>query len=207
MLPEPGPLFPSLLIWKHFCPEWPSLVPTLHPCYLRSHGAASISWQSASPDKWSALFFRASVIAVFLVHLGHHDNTASALNPSHLVKSSSTNEQKSKRGRFLDSLPRQKRGSERPFHQWGATSIAPQEVCCHCSEKGVLKMKRGQTGKLQNKLQALTTVLKPQPCCAFRCYIFPFNREILQALRSTYHGQVLCRCCGAEGLVEDLDQV
>lgn len=47
----------------------------------RSHGAGSkrsISWQSASPAKWSALFFRASVIAVFLVHLGHHDNTASA---------------------------------------------------------------------------------------------------------------------------------
>lgn len=63
-------------------------------------------------------------------------------------------------------------------------------------EKEVLKMKRGQTGKSQNKLQALTTVLKPQPCCAFRCYIFPFNGEILQALRSTYHGQVLCRCCG-----------
>ena len=99
----------------------------------RSHGAGSkrsISWQSASPAKWSALFFRASVIAVFLVHLGHHDNTASAPNPSHLVKSSSTNEQKSKHGRFLDSLPRQKRGSERPFHRWRATSITPQEVCC-----------------------------------------------------------------------------
>nr|XP_020744644.1 adenylate kinase isoenzyme 5-like [Odocoileus virginianus texanus] len=40
----------------------------------------------------------------------HHDNTASALNPSHLVESSSANEQKSKRGHFLDSLPTQKRG-------------------------------------------------------------------------------------------------
>ena len=123
----------------------------------RSHGAGSkrsISWQSASPAKWSALFFRASVIAVFLVHLGHHDNTASAPNPSHLVKSSSTNEQKSKRGRFLDSLPRQKRGSERcgPSTDEGPQVLPLKRFVASCFEKGVLNMKRSQTGKLQNKL-------------------------------------------------------
>ena len=98
-------------------------------------------------------------------------------------------------------------GVRGPSTNEGPQVLPLKRFVASCSEKGVFKMKRGQTGKLQNKLQVLTTMLKPQSCFTFRCYIFPFNREILQALRSTYHGQVLCRCCGAEGLVEDLDQV
>lgn len=113
--------FPPSLYGSTSAQSGPPLFPLSIPVISgdRSHGAWSkhgTSWQSASPAKRSASFLRASVIAVFLVHLGHRDNAASDLNPSHLVESSSTNEQKSKRGRFLDSLPRQKRGSERPFH-------------------------------------------------------------------------------------------
>ena len=31
--------------------------------------------------------------------------------------------------------------------------------------------------------------------------------DTTERLHSLHHGQVLCRCCGAEGLVGDLDQV
>ena len=74
------------------------------------------------------------------------------LNPPHLAESSCTDEQKSEN---VDlswiSCQGKGEGVRGPSTDEGPQLMPLKKGLANCSEKGVLNMKRGQPGKLQNK--------------------------------------------------------